>query len=72
MSYDPARYAPGTPWASHDWGTDPLWIDTAAWCVVCGAASFWEEAHKPCSGPTAGRIGPPSGAVLLAPVVPPK
>ena len=68
MRYDPARYAPGTPWASHDWGWDPMWLDSAEWCIECGAASYKDEAYKPCPGQSPTPVRAPSSAVLLAPV----
>lgn len=70
MSYDPARFAPGTPWATHDWDDKvPMWEDSAWWCVDCGIASFHDGAHEECPGkvPEGQRYGPKGLAVLVTP-----
>lgn len=51
MIPNPERYAPGSPWSSHDWDDrDPLWSDSAWWCHGCGVGSFQDGAHETCIG----------------------
>ncbi|WP_331448013.1 hypothetical protein [Streptomyces xanthochromogenes] len=69
MLPNPERFAPGAPWSTHDWNNSvPLWEDEAWWCRDCGAASFHDEADKPCSGRAPGRAGPSSFAVVVTAV----
>ena len=64
---NPERYADDSPWATHVWLEDPYWQDSAVWCGYCGAASYKDEAHKPCPGPVPVPCGPPATALLAAP-----
>ncbi|MBL1100613.1 hypothetical protein [Streptomyces coffeae] len=47
---NPERYAPGSPWSTHDWGEDMFWGDSCWFCGTCGTPSFKDAAHEPCRG----------------------
>ncbi|AEM87070.1 hypothetical protein [Streptomyces violaceusniger] len=64
---NPERYAPGSPWSTHEWGDDPFWGDSCSFCVTCGTPSFKDEAHEPCQGPGAAANHSMPSAVLVRP-----
>ncbi|MGW3427513.1 hypothetical protein ACWDHW_06090 [Streptomyces melanosporofaciens] len=50
---NPERFAPGSPWSTHEWGEDLFWGDSCSFCVRCSTPSFGDEAHEPCKGAAA-------------------